>query len=45
MLYQIFVKKKIFKPLIITDFGIKEQGYVQIVENILSKNNCEIEYF
>ena len=25
-------KSKIFKPLIITDFGIKEQGYVQIVE-------------
>ena len=30
-------KSKILKPLIITDFGIKEQGYVQIVENDLKK--------
>ena len=38
-------KSKILKPLIITDFGIKEQGYVQIVEKILRKNNCEISIF
>ena len=28
-------QKKILKPLIVTDLGIIEQGYVKIVEKIL----------
>ena len=42
---EIFVKKvKFLKPLIITDFGIKEQGYVQILEKILRKNNLKLVF-
>ena len=33
-LSNICLKNQIFKPLVITDSGIKEQGYVKILENV-----------
>ena len=44
-LSNICLKNQIFKPLVITDSGIKEQGYIKILENILSKKNIDASIF
>ena len=44
-LSNICLKHQILNPLVVTDFGIKELGYVKIIEKILSKNKIEISIF
>ena len=44
-LSNICLKHQILKPLVVTDFGIKEQGYVKTIEKILSKYKIEISTF
>ncbi len=41
----IFEKNKIFKPILITDSGIVDQGYVESVELICKKNNIKLSIF
>ena len=44
-LVKVCINNQIFKPIVITDFGIKKQGYVEIIEKILARHNIQISIF
>ena len=44
-LKNILKKNKISRPILVTDIGIKKQGYVNEIESILKKNNIKLSIF
>ena len=44
-LVNICTKNEIFKPLLVSDIGIKTQGYIKLASSILKEKNLELSVF